>query len=383
MRREAQYFRTWIEIDSNALYNNVRVMTKRLAPRTRFMAVIKSNAYGHGLTQIAQLLALRSSLFASRYPLWFGVDSIVEALRLRKEGITQPLFVLGFTLPARLKEAVGADITLSISSFESLKALSALKQRPQFHIKIDTGMHRQGFELKDILQLIKALKKAKLAPAGVYTHFASAKDPGYPSFTNGQFRTFLKAAALLKKAGFKNLIRHAAASGGTLLFPDTHLDMVRPGMALYGYFPSSEAETHLAHRMHLRPVLSWKAVVGEVKLIKKGEYIGYDLTERFPQDTRIGIIPVGYWHGFDRGLSSVGEVLVGGRRRRVLGRVSMDMIAVDLSGGGVARQGDEVVLLGKQDKEEVTASEMAMRIATSPYEIITRINPLIHKVISD
>jgi alanine racemase len=242
-------------------------------------------------------------------------------------------------------------------------------------------MHRQGFQFSEIPELIKTLKRLQLHPTGIFTHFASAKDSGSPSFTLGQLRTFIKVATLLKRAGYKNLIRHAAASGGTLLFPETHLDMVRPGMVLYGYFPSDEAETHFASRVHLKPVLTWKAIVGEVKQVKKNEYIGYDLTERFSRATRIGIIPIGYWHGFDRGLSSVGEVLVRGVRRRVLGRVSMDMIAVDLSAGGAVRQGDEAVLIGQQGKEEIWAEEIASKLASSPYEIITRINPLIHKIV--
>lgn len=371
--------RTWIEVRKRALYANADNFLSLIPSHTLLMAVVKSNAYGHGLSLIAELM--------HNYPAftkngWFGVDSIVEALRLRKDGVTSPLLVLGFTLPSRIAEADAHDIALSISSFDALHALTTARSRPSFHLKIDTGMHRQGFLLDEMTHVIRELKKKKLKPAGIFTHFASAKDAAYPGYTVLQMREFYAAMKHISEAGFGDMIRHAAASGGTLLFPDTHLDMVRIGMGLYGYWPSPEAElqNRLPSGFTLKPVLTWKTVISEIKEIPKGSYVGYDLTCRVTKKSRIAILPIGYWHGYDRGLGNIGEVLVKGRRARVLGRISMDMTTIDLTGIPNVRPGDEVVLLGSQGKDAIWADELAHLIGTSAYELLTRINPLIRRI---
>jgi len=369
--------RTWIEIDKKALEHNVRQFLKLIPKRTRLMAVVKSNAYGHGMVKIAKELAgSRKLAVGSR--LWLGVDSIVEALRLREEGIKNPILVLGSTLSSRMKEAAEKNIVLTISNFESLEALKKLKNLPAFHIKIDTGMHRQGFLAEDVFKLIKFLKHFRLSPQGIYTHFAS-KDWGYPIYTQNQFSEFKKILSLFQRNGFGNLVRHAAASDATLLFPETHLDMVRVGMVLYGYWSSWVAKVKHPPQMVLKPILTWKTIVSEIKEIPAGSYVGYDLTERVSRKTKIAVLPIGYWHGYDRGLSSIGEVLIRGRRRKVLGRVSMDMIVVDVTDKPYVKVGNVVVLLGKQGKDAIWADEMAEKIGTSPYEVLTRINPLIER----
>lgn len=330
------------------------------------------------------------------------MDSIVEGLRLRKEGVKNPIFVLGATLPSRLEEAAKENIIITVSNFEILKELNRIKKPPVFHVKMDTGMHRQGFLSTDIPKVLKLLKSYRLRPQGIYTHFAAAKDAAYPTYTLEQLKKFNRVVSDFRKAGFsakggspsspgygragasggKNLIRHAAASGGALLFPEAHLDMVRIGMGLYGYWPSPEAQ--IAKRnapITLRPVLTWKTVVSETKEIPRDSFVGYDLTERVPQDTKIAVLPVGYWHGYDRGLSGLSDVLVRGRRVRVLGRVSMDMIVVDVTKVSKVKAGDEVTLVGRSGKEVIWADELALKIGTSQYEFLTRINPLIKRFI--
>jgi alanine racemase len=192
----------------------------------------------------------------------------------------------------------------------------------------------------------------------------------------------------LSRAGFSGFLKHAASSGGAIFYPESHFDMVRIGMGLYGYLPINSKFPACAGRqipnskfLSLKPVLTWKTVVGEIKEIPKGEYIGYDLTEKTKNKTKIAVLPVGYWHGYDRGLSGVGEVLIGGKRRRVLGRVSMDMVVVDVSNPPLVKVGDEVVLVGKQGKEAIRADELAQKIKTSHYEFLTRINPLIKRLV--
>ena len=386
--------RTWIEINLKELSHNVGEFLRIIPKRTQFMAVVKSNAYGHGLVQVAKQLAelgirnkelgggIHNSKFAIHNSmLWFGVDSIVEGLRLRREGIKNPTLVLGATLPARLSDARESAIILTISNFDALRALSHLKEPPDFHIKIDTGMHRQGFLSKDILALLKMLKHSHLNPAGIYTHFAAAKDVAYPTYTKMQLAEFEKAVAAFHRAGFKNIVRHATASGGTLLFPETHLDRVRIGMGMYGYWPSEESRIkNQESRFLLKPVLIWKTVITEIKEIPAGSAVGYDLTERVSRKTKIAVLPIGYWHGYDRGLSSVGEVLIRGKRVKVLGRVSMDMTVIDVTDVPWVKDGDEVVLIGKQKKDAIWADEVALKLGTTQYEVLTRINPLIRRI---
>ena len=374
-----QGVRTWVEIDSEALRHNAEQFLRFIPADTRLMAVVKSNAYGHGLSTVSKILTGISDFRARG---WFGVDSLVEGLRLRREGIKNPILVLGYTLPARMREAAKEKIALTISNPESLKAIVELRTRPAIHIKIDTGMHRQGFLPKDIPGVLKVLKRAKIAPQGVYTHFASAKDSEDPHYTQRQYAEFQKSILALEQAGFRNLICHAAATGGALLFPEMHLDMVRVGMGLYGYWPSPESKKKQRELgIVLKPALAWKTIIAEVKEIPEGSYIGYDGTEVVSKRTIIAVLPIGYWHGYDRGFSKIGEVLVRGRRARVLGRISMDMTVIDVTDIPRVRVGDEVVLIGAQDKGAIWADELALKIGTTAYEFLTRINPLIKRIV--
>ncbi len=375
------HLRTWIEIDRDALRHNVGQFLRLIPAATRFMGVIKSNAYGHGLLQVAKALSDMFRGSTSKHKHWCGVDSLVEALALRREGIENPILVFGYTLPARIAEAAAKDVTLTISNFDALHALAAAPRRPPFHIKIDTGMHRQGFLPHDFLKLLKLLKHSSLAPAGVYTHFASAKDPHDPVSTALQLKRFTAVCGILNEAGFSKILRHASASGGTLLFPESHLDMVRVGMGMYGYLPSEEIKKSPIKEVILKPALAWKTIVSEAKIIPAGSSVGYDGTERVKRSAKIAVLPIGYWHGYDRGLSSKGEVLIRGRRCRVLGRVSMDMTVVDVTDLARVRVGDEAVLIGKQGRDAIWADETAEKIGTTPYEFLTRLNPLIERIV--
>ena len=405
------FVRTWIEIDRRSLFFNLSKFQKLTGPAS-IMAIVKSNAYGHGLALVAKLLVNQKSNIKNQ-KLWFGVDSITEALRLRREGIKNPTLVLGYTLPARLAEAVKNNITVTVSHFEGLENLARAKKRPQFHIKIDTGMHRQGFYEDDLPRLIRELQNKRLMPDGVYSHLASAENR---QFSNKQITAFSRAIKTLRSAGIAPKFVHIAATGGIIRYrlPFTNpvrtsasylangsitspstvssltddgswwrsdgVNIARLGLGLYGYLPDRR-------RGVVRPVLTWKTIVGEVKKVKKGERIGYDITERLSRDSTIAVLPIGYWHGFDRRLSKIGEVLIHGKRCRVLGRVSMDMTAIDITDvdgksklqNPNVKVGDEVVIIGKQGREFIGADEMAKKIGTISYEILTRINPLIFR----
>lgn len=367
--------RTWIEVNRTAVLENYQTFRRLLPKHVKLMAVVKSNAYGHGLVEFSKEL---STLGAD----WLGVDSIVEALTLRGNGVKTPILVFGYTLAERVPAAVSNGIALTISSLAQLKSLARKRiGQVKIHLKVDTGMHRQGFLENDRLELFRALKtlRGRIAVEGLYTHFAAAKDPAFPSETKRQMRVFERWAQELRRLGFSPLC-HAAATSGAILFPETHFDMVRIGIGLYGLWPSAEVEGFCRGRLRLRPALSWKSVVSEIKDITKGERIGYDLSETLTRKSRIAICPVGYWHGYPRALSSVGMVIISGRYAKVLGRVSMDMIIVDATGIKDVREGNEVILIGSSGKPSMTADKLAFLSGTVNYEIVTRLNPLMRRI---
>jgi alanine racemase len=361
--------RTWIEIDRRAAAHNYRAFRSLLGPKVRLWAVVKSNAYGHGIFLFAKLM---DKLGVDG----FCVDSLIEGVKLRGEGIRKPVLVLGPTLPASFPQAVRENLRITISNFEGLRALLKEKRKPEFYLKLDTGMHRQGFLAADDARLLRLLRKSALPSfRGLYTHFAAAADPRSRS-AKGQFEEFTSRARAFEEAGFRGLELHAAATGGTLIDPRYHLSAVRVGKGLYGFFPSRELEA--AHGFKLRPVLAWKTYVAELKDLKPGDAVGYDLTESVTRPTRMAVLPVGYWHGLPRSLSSKGEVLVRGKRAKILGRVSMDLTVIDVT-GIPCKVGDPVTLIGRDKGDEMNAWELAGKAGTIHYELLTRLNPLIEK----
>ncbi|HUU39147.1 MAG TPA: alanine racemase, partial [Candidatus Desulfaltia sp.] len=314
------------------------------------------------------------------------VDSIVEAVTLRKKGIRKPILVLGYTLPGRFGDAEKYRVSLTVSSPENLRVLAAFPNpRPTcIHLKLDTGMHRQGF-LPSQWEAARALlskNRGRIQVEGIYTHFASAKDPANRGYTNGQIKEFEKAVAFFG-ASANRPIRHASATAGAMNYPVAAYDLARIGIGLMGHWPSVETKRAWDKRIVLKPALTWRTIISEVKTLKKGLGVGYDLTETLKRDSRVGVCPIGYWHGFPRSLSLVGEVLVRGRRAKVLGTISMDMIVIDLTDAGGARVGDGVTVIGRDGREEVTAYEVARRAGVSHYELLTRLNPLIQKYYTD
>lgn len=369
-KSEHSEMRTWVEIDTKAVRANYRAFRKVIPKHVRMMGVVKSNAYGHNLTEFALLLEkLGVDMLA--------VDSLVEGLSLRKSGVKKPILVLGYTLPEMFSRALKKNISLTISSIDGLRAFLKIPgaRRIQVHLKVDTGMHRQGFLFSEIEKVLGILEDSKIQVVGLYTHFASAKDLNDRAFTEAQIAEILVWKKMLEGAGFSPMV-HAGATGGALGFPEAHLDMVRVGAGLYGFWTPQEVKKVFKGKLELKPVLSWKAIISEVKEIPEGSGVGYDVTHKTSRATHIAVVPIGYWHGFPRSLSSCADVLVCGKRAKVLGRVSMDMIVVDVTDIPRVKIGDEVVLIGRSGKEEIPASELAERSGTSAYEILTRLNPL-------
>ncbi len=365
--------RTWIEIDAQKLKANYIIFCKMAGEGTMLMAITKSNAYGHGLLDFSKTM---KKLGAD----WLGVDSIVEALAVRKAGIRIPILVLGYTMHERYAEAARAGISVTISNFAALKSAmgEAMRTKPlRVHIKIDTGMHRQGFAPQDIAKVFPYFKKknANLRLEGIYTHFAAAKNPAFPKDTRAQIALFEGVLEAARQAGFRP-IRHAAATSGAILFPEAHYDMIRVGIGMYGLWPSKEAEAAFHYQFRLKPVLTWKTIISEVKELTAGSRVGYDFTEELWRHSVVAICPIGYWHGYPRALSSVGYVMVRGKQAKILGRISMDMIIIDVTDIKGIAVGDEATVIG----EGITADALAYLADTSNYEIITRINPLIKRI---
>ena len=369
MHNDARGLRTWVEIDTKALSHNYQLFRGRLDKKTALMGVAKSNAYGHDMTQYAKEL---ERLGVD----WIGVDSIVEGITLRKAGITTPILILGYTLPDRFKDAAENGLSVTVSNMDAVQALASVAVPLNIHFKIDTGMHRQGLRPEEVkLALESTASNSSVTLEGVYTHFAAAKNPSLREITDQQVSLFLKVKQEIEDSGLTPLF-HAAATGGTLIYPEAHFDMVRVGIGLYGLWPSGPTRAAFEEAIPLKPILSWKTCISEVKVLKEGEGIGYDLTERALTDMKIAVCPIGYWHGYPRAYSSTGPVMVRNKKTRVMGRVSMDMISIDITDIPEVEVGDEVTLLGG----EIDADYLAGISETSNYEVVTRINPLIKRV---
>ncbi len=368
--------RTWLTVDKGAIKANFKAFRGLIPKETLLMGVVKSNAYGHNIFDFARELQILGVDY-------LAVDSVVEGMALRREGIKIPILILGYTLPEMLQKAVENDLDITVSNFDYFAQLKKIKLNKvaRVHIKVDSGMHRQGFQEGHIEKVIREIKKIKstVTVVGLYTHFASAKNPKEREGTKKQIEVFNKWKKAFDKEGIKVLC-HACATSGTLIFPEAHFDMVRIGIGLYGIWPSAEIKKSLEKKIKLKPVLSWKTIIGEINKIKKGESIGYDFTEKLKRDTQVAVLPIGYWHGFPRALSGIGQVLVRGQKAKVLGRVCMDIIMVDVTDIKKVRVGDEVTIIGRDGKEEITVDDIAGQLKGSAYELVTRINPLIKRI---
>ncbi len=373
---EKTKLRTWVELDRGAIAHNYKIFKSVIPKDCILMSVVKSNAYGHGLIHFAKEVVKAGVNF-------LGVDSFEEAQELRDAGVKVRIMVFGYVSPAYYKEAIKKNISITISNFPALEAINKIKLagKLKIHIKADTGLGRQGFMPKDMNKVIKILKTKEylkhIEIEGVYSHLAVGEDLG------GRDYSMLQASKLnvwyenLKKNNF-NPLRHICASSSTMFFPELHFDMVRVGIGMYGLWSSRETKEAFEKKYKLKPVLSWKAIITEIKKINKGSKIGYDLTEELKRDSLIGIVPVGYWHGYPRLLSSKGVFNVKGKKVKLVGRVSMDMITIDLT-DVKAKVGDEVAIIGGDYGHYAEADQMAQDSDTINYEITTRINPIIKR----
>ena len=370
---------TWAEVNLKTLKANVRELLRLTAPGAMMMAVVKASAYGHGAVPAA-----RACLEAGAE--WLGVALMEEALELRASGIGAPLMVLGGVSPEAMRMAVKMDVAFPVFSGEHVRQAAAASResgkKARVHLKVDTGMGRigarTGQELEEVIQALKYTPEVHLE--GTFTHYACA-DSQDLSYTRRQFESFQEALRLLQDAGLDPGLRHTANSAACLGLPWTHLDMTRPGLSLYGYYPAP----HLRASARLEPCLEWKTRAVQVKVVPGGEFIGYGSTHTTPGERLIATVPVGYADGYSRAFSNKGEVLVRGKRVPVVGRVCMDQMMLDLGepgGLGDPRDllGEIVVLLGHQGSERITADDLASGMGTIAHEVLTRIGERVPRV---
>ena len=364
-----------VEVSVGAIRHNTRFF-RELAPESLFMAVLKSHAYGHSIPFAVEALQGLAD--------WFGVNSLQEAVQIRRLDSVTPVLIMGalepgFEAEETLRNLIGG--TAVVSGLPEIQRLERCCPALPFHLKVDTGMSRLGFRGEALEEVFRYLEdRPELPWSGLMTHFADVEDVTEQDFARLQLERFLEARERAYRAARgRTLLCHAAASAAAMLLPESRLDLIRVGISLYGLWPSTATRISLHHLLgrapELRPVLRWRARIVHITDVEPGSTVGYGRTWKVQDRTRVGVIPVGYNEGYPRVLSNRAHVLVRGRRCRVLGRVCMNMIMVDLTGLPGVEPGEPATLLGRDLQEEVSAEELADLSHTINYEIVTRIHP--------
>ncbi|MFD0724298.1 alanine racemase [Lysobacter brunescens] len=361
---------TRIEVDLDRLAGNLRAIRDHV--RVPVMGIVKANAYGHGLVPVARHL-VRSGVDQ------LGVAFLEEGIALRRAGIRVPILVLGGIFGPQIAEFIDHDLEITVSSLDKLRQVEAAAEakgrKAVAHLKIDTGMERVGVHSYSCAAFIEAAVASRWCEIkGVYSHLACSDDPASP-MTARQVERFAEACAHFDRLGAPMPLRHLANSGGVLHFPETWLDMVRPGILLYGVAPDPTARMTVP----VAPVLSLKSQVVYFKVVKAGNTVSYGATWSSDHDCRVVTIPIGYGDGYSRALSSRGEVLIRGRRYPIVGRVCMDQFMVNIE-RDTAYNEDEVVLIGEQGGERISVDSVAATIGTIAYEVLTGLNERIPRL---
>jgi alanine racemase len=366
-------FPVWAVVDLDAIAHNIRAIKAHVGDRVELMAVVKANAYGHGAVPVARV-ALQSGAG------WLAVNRVGEGVALRRAGLLAPILVMGYTPAAGADRAVAYDLRLAVTSMALAEALSSAASQMHktipIHIKIDSGMGRWGLLPEQVCDFVRALRGlSRLKLEGAFTHFAAA-DLADKSYTRQQFAIYSEVLDALAVDGIRIPVRHVANSAAALDLPEMHLDAVRIGIALYGLRPSAEVEPAVP----LRPALTLKSRVGRVQTLPAGSSISYGRTFVTRGPTPVALVPVGYGDGYLRLNSNRGAVLVHGQRAPIRGRVCMDQLVVEISGIDGVQVDDEVVLIGRQGDQVLSAEEVAGWGETINYEVVTQLMPRVSRV---
>jgi alanine racemase len=353
----------WVEIDLARLRNNLRLIRRDLPPGVRLLAVIKDEAYGHGALDTARI-ALEEGAWG------FGLSTLEEAMNLRDGGIRAPLLLLGERQEPELEWCVAHDLTVCVNEPHTVRTLARIAanfgKRTPVHLKINTGMSRYGVRWDEAMPLVETILAEKsLQLEGVMTHFAQS-DETDKSFANLQFSRFNEVLGGLARRNISVNLRHTCNSGGFLDLPQAHLDMVRPGILIYGVFPSQ-----VCRRLPgIEPVMSVKARIAGIQKVKPGEVVGYGMRYTAPSGRRIAVLPIGYGDGFPR-VRNEGGALIRGQRAPLVGGIAMDALMVDITDIPDAQMWDEAVIMGRQGNEEITVRDIAKLKNSVTYDVLT------------
>lgn len=362
------------EINLDNFRHNFREV-KRLANGKKIFGIIKADGYGHGAVELARILEEEGADY-------FGVAVITEALELRKNGFKTPILILGFTPPNFAKDIVEHDITQAVFSYELAKAISdeAVKQNKnaKIHIKLDTGMGRVGYlpDEKAVDEIIKISQLKNIKIEGIFTHFASA-DERDKEFTKKQIERYKYTIENLQKYGMYPEIKHVANSAAIIDLEESYFDAVRPGIMLYGYYPSDEVRKE---RVFLKPVMTLKANIVHVKNVDKDTPISYGRKYKTVKPSKIATLPFGYADGYTRLLFEKGMVIVNGKMAPVIGRICMDQCMIDVSECGDVNVGDEVVIMGEKDGVKNDAEDIAKKLGTISYEVLCMVSKRVPRI---
>ncbi len=378
---------TWAEIDLNAYAHNIRELKRITQPKARLMAVVKANGYGHGAIEVART-ALQNGADS------LGVARMHEAVELREAGLEAPILIFSYSPPDSAQTLIDYELTQTVYSPATAEALAGqaarIGEKIKIHIKIDSGMGRLGLLLDELaggtsrdspaaktVSAVEAISRlVNLEVEGIFTHFATS-DSADKFYANRQLVRFMDFLNRLKRAGLRPPVKHAANSGAVIDMPESHLDLVRPGIATYGLYPSDGVNQS---NVELKPVMTLKSRIIHLKKVPAGFHISYGITYRTKKPATIATVPVGYADGFNRLLSSRGHMLVHGQRVPIVGRVCMDLTMLDVSALNDVKIEDQVVVFGQQGNHAVTADEIASTLKTINYEIVTSITARVPRV---
>lgn len=362
---------TWTEIDLDAILYNLRQIRNLVEPKgAKVLAVIKDNAYGHGALEVARAIESENIIM-------FGVATVEEAIQLRQGGIKKPILIFCCILPEQAESVVHYDLIQTVCDLNICYALSRSAMKigkiAKIHIKIDTGMGRIGIQYDKAIELIQQVNQIhNIKIEGIYTHFSSSDiDHDY---TLLQIERFNFVLSNLKKNGIHIPIKHSASSSAIINYPSSYYDMVRPGIALYGYLP------FFTPKIHLKPALSFKTRIVYIKEVPSGTSISYGRTYITNKATKVATLAVGYGQGYNRKLSNQAEVIIRGKRAKIIGTICMDQCLCDVTHISEASIGDEVILIGTQEDQTITADELARKIGTISYEVLCGINANIRRI---
>ncbi len=370
---------SYLEISRENLIHNVKQFRNLIKKETKLSAVVKSNAYGHGDKEVVKII--------SPYVEYFQVNSTNELERIKK--ITKkPILVFGYVGKNDLSKAIKIGCILTAFDFKHLLLINEsarkLNKKQKVHLAIDSHLGREGFIPREVEKILPEIKKMKnIIIDGIYSHFANIEDTANFSHAQKQIDEYQKVCDIFKKNGFKKIKTHISATSGVLVYEQGKglNNIVRIGIGLYGSWPSEYLEKKWNKKIILKPALRFITHIAQIKILPKGHSVGYGLTYVAKKETKVAVIPIGYADGYDRGLSNNGEVLIKGTRCKVLGRVAMNMFVVDISHLKDVQAEDEVVLMGHQEKGKITAEEIAKKIDTINYEVITRLNPFLPRIV--